>query len=227
MGSHGGGTAEGQVQLLTSLGITEQSVGAPIISSIEVDEIGQTNFGMPVYIGRDFCRAYHVAVINRVKPHNAFVGRVESGLANVVEKSLGSIAKSGDSQLADVIGPGERIRKKGLTFAATPASDFICGTLQLAAGMNLEIFTTGRGTPYSLAMAPVIKVATRSNLSKRWFDLIDVDAGRIVSGEASIEDIGWELFQLILDVASARKQAAADRLGLQNDLVLFNPGPVT
>ena len=71
--------------------------------------------------------------------------------------------------------------------AATPASDFICGTLQLAAGMNLHIFTTGRGTPYGLAMAPVIKVSTNSGLSKRWFDLIDLDAGTIVSeGEIRI-----------------------------------------
>ena len=74
MGSHGGGTPESQTQQLTSLGITEKSVGAPIVSHIEVEEIGRTDFGMPVLIGRDFCRADHVAVINRVKPHNAFEG---------------------------------------------------------------------------------------------------------------------------------------------------------
>ena len=62
-------------------------------------------------------------------------------------------------------------------FAATPASDFVCGTLQLAAGMNLHVFTTGRGTPYGLAEAPVIKVATRTELARRWSDLIDFNAG--------------------------------------------------
>lgn len=158
---------------------------------------------------------------------NPSPGNKRGGLSNVVEKALGSIIKSGNSPIVDVIGPGERIRKRGLTFAATPASDFICGTLQLAAGMNLQVFTTGRGTPYGLPMVPVIKVATNTALSQRWHDIIDLDAGRIATGDASIEDIGWELFHLILDVASGKKLAAADRLGLHNDLVLFNPAPVT
>ncbi|SNY97740.1 galactarate dehydratase [Halomonas sp. hl-4] len=158
---------------------------------------------------------------------NPSPGNKRGGLSNVVEKALGSIIKSGNSPIADVIGPGERLRRKGLTFAATPASDFICGTLQLAAGMNLQVFTTGRGTPYGLSMVPVLKVSTNSRLGQRWHDIIDLDAGRIATGEASIEEVGWELFHLILDVASGRKQAAADRLGIHNDLVLFNPAPVT
>lgn len=158
---------------------------------------------------------------------NPSPGNKKGGLSNVVEKALGSVIKSGNSPIVDVIGPGERLRRKGLTFAATPASDFICGTLQLAAGMNLQVFTTGRGTPYGLAMVPVLKVSTNSHLGRRWHDIIDLDAGSIATGDASIEEVGWELFHLILDVASGRKQAAADRLGIHNDLVLFNPAPVT
>lgn len=158
---------------------------------------------------------------------NPSPGNKTGGLSNVVEKALGSIVKSGTSPIVDVLAPGERIRRRGLTFAATPASDFICGTLQLASGMNLQVFTTGRGTPYGLAMAPVIKVATNSVLARRWHNLMDLDAGRIATGEATIAEVGWELFRLILDVASGRKQAAADRLGLHNALVLFNPAPVT
>ncbi|MCX7317977.1 MAG: galactarate dehydratase, partial [Hyphomicrobiales bacterium] len=158
---------------------------------------------------------------------NTTPGNKKGGLANIVEKSLGSIVKSGSSAIHGVIGPGERATMKGLLFAATPASDFICGTLQLAAGMQMQIFTTGRGTPYGLAHAPVIKVSTRTELAKRWPDLIDFDAGRIASGEITIEQAGWELFQLILDVASGRRQVWADKWGLQNDLVLFNPAPVT
>lgn len=158
---------------------------------------------------------------------NPSPGNKKGGLSNVVEKALGSVIKSGNSPIVDVIGPGERLRRKGLTFAATPASDFICGTLQLAAGMNLQVFTTGRGTPYGLAMVPVLKVSSNSTLGKRWHDIIDLDAGRIATGDASIEKVGWELFHLILEVASGRQQAAADRLGIHNDLVLFNPAPVT
>jgi len=158
---------------------------------------------------------------------NTSPGNKQGGLVNIVEKALGSMVKSGTSTIADVLAPGERVRKRGLVFAATPASDFVCGTLQLAAGINLQVFTTGRGTPYGLAMAPVIKVSSRSSLSRRWHDLIDLDAGRIAGGEASIQEIGWELFHLILAVASGKHQVAADRLGLHNDLVLFNPAPVT
>ncbi len=158
---------------------------------------------------------------------NTTPGNKKGGLANIVEKSLGSIVKSGTSAIAGVLAPGEKVRQKGLVFAATPASDFVCGTLQLASGMNLQVFTTGRGTPYGLAAVPVIKVATRSELARRWNDLIDFDAGRIATGEMTIEEVGWELFHLILDVASGRKQVWADRWGLHNDLTLFNPAPVT
>lgn len=158
---------------------------------------------------------------------NTTPGNKAGGLSNIVEKSLGSIIKSGTSTIVDVLKPGERVRKKGLIFAATPSSDFVCGTLQLASGISLQVFTTGRGTPYGLAMVPVIKVSSRTDLSERWHDLIDLDAGRIATGTSSIPDIGWELFQLILDVASGKKQSAAEHLGLQNDLVLFNPAPIT
>lgn len=158
---------------------------------------------------------------------NPAPGNKQGGLANVVEKSLGSIAKSGSSAISGVLSPGEKARQKGLIYAATPASDFICGTLQLASGMHLQVFTTGRGTPYGLAMAPVLKVSTRNALTEQWPDLIDVNAGRIATGEATIEEIGWEIFRLLIEVASGRKQTWADHWGIHNSLCLFNPAPVT
>ncbi len=158
---------------------------------------------------------------------NPTPGNKRGGLSNIVEKALGSVAKSGTSPIVDVLKPGEKIRQKGLTFAATPASDFVCGTLQLASGMNMHVFTTGRGTPYGLSMVPVIKVGSNSTLSKRWYDIIDLDAGQVATGKKTIEEMGWELFHMILEVASGTKKVACDKLGLHNDLVLFNPGPVT
>ena len=158
---------------------------------------------------------------------NTTPGNKKGGLSNIVEKAMGSIIKSGTAPIAGVLAPGEKLATRGLTYAATPASDFICGTLQLAAGMNLHVFTTGRGTPYGLAECPVIKVATRSDLARRWHDLMDVNAGRIADGEASIEDVGWELFHLMLDVASGRRKTWAEQWKLANQLVLFNPAPVT
>ncbi|MCF8159104.1 MAG: galactarate dehydratase [Polaromonas sp.] len=162
---------------------------------------------------------------------NTTPGNKKGGLSNIVEKAMGSIIKSGSAAISGVLSPGESLRQNGITsglvYAATPASDFVCGTLQLAAGMNLHVFTTGRGTPYGLAECPVIKVATRSDLARRWHDLMDVNAGRIADGEASIEDLGWELFQLMLDVASGRKKTWAEHWQLHNALVLFNPAPIT
>jgi galactarate dehydratase len=158
---------------------------------------------------------------------NPSPGNKSGGLTNIVEKALGSIAKSGTTPITGVYGPGERVTSKGLAFAATPASDFVCGTLQLAASMNMHVFTTGRGTPYGLAMTPVIKIASRTSLAKRWSDLIDIDAGTIATGEATIEQVGEAIFQLILDVASGRKQTCADHWGLHNEFALFNPAPIT
>ncbi|MBM3555426.1 MAG: galactarate dehydratase, partial [Alphaproteobacteria bacterium] len=158
---------------------------------------------------------------------NTTPGNKRGGLSNIVEKAMGSIVKSGTAPIDGVVAPGERARQKGLLYAATPASDFICGTLQLAAGMTLHVFTTGRGTPYGLAAAPVIKVATRSELARRWHDLMDIDAGRIATGAATIEELGWELFRFMLDVASGRRRTAAEKLGLDNGLALFNPAPIT
>ena len=158
---------------------------------------------------------------------NPAPGNKKGGLANVVEKAMGSIAKAGTTAIMGVAGPGERVTQKGLVFAATPASDFICGTLQLAAAMNVHIFTTGRGTPYGLSVAPVIKVSTNSGLAARWHDLIDIDAGRIATGDATVEEVGWEIFRFVLEVASGRKKTWADHWGLHNEFVLFNPGPVT
>jgi len=160
---------------------------------------------------------------------NTTPGNKAGGLSNIAEKAMGSIIKSGSSAISHVLSPGEKLRsdQRGLVYAATPASDFICGTLQLAAGMNLHVFTTGRGTPYGLAECPVVKVATRSDLARRWHDLMDVNAGRIADGEASIEETGWQLFQLLLDVASGRRKTWAEHWKLHNSLVLFNPAPVT
>ena len=161
---------------------------------------------------------------------NTTPGNKKGGLSNITEKAMGSIVKSGSSPISGVLSPGEKLRSKGLTkgliYAATPASDFVCGTLQLAAGMNLHVFTTGRGTPYGLAAVPVIKMATRSDLARRWHDLMDIDAGRIATGEVSIADVGWELFHLLLDVASGKK-TWAEQWKLHNALALFNPAPIT
>lgn len=156
---------------------------------------------------------------------NTTPGNKSGGLSTIAEKALGSVAKSGSAQIAGVIKPGERCINRGLNYLSGPASDFICGTLQLAAGSNFHIFTTGRGTPYSIDGFPVLKVSSNSKLKHKWFDLIDFDAGSLLdSGDFHNEAL--KLLDLIIKIASGDK-TCAEKLGIKNDIVLFNPAPVT
>lgn len=156
---------------------------------------------------------------------NTTPGNKRGGLSNIVEKALGSIAKAGRSAIVSVATHGEKVRSKGLVFAATPASDFICGAQQLPS-MNMHVFTTGEGTPYGLSMVPVVKVSSRTALAEKWHDLIDIDAGTIASGQATKEQVGMDIFRFLLESASGKK-TWAEHWGLGNALAFFNPGPVT
>ena len=158
---------------------------------------------------------------------NPTPGNHAGGLSNIVEKAMGSIAKGGTSPIVEVLSPGERPTKHGLIYAATPASDIVSGPCQLASGMGAQCFTTGRGTPYGLAMIPVLKVCSRSEVKEQWPDLIDVNAGPVSSGERTIAEVGTELFLLLIDVVSGRKQSFVEQHGIANDLCIFNPAPIT
>ena len=158
---------------------------------------------------------------------NPTPGNKKGGLSNIVEKAMGSIAKSGTAPIVEVLSPGEKPTKSGLIYAATPASDIVCGPCQLASGITLQVFITGRGTPYGLAVAPVIKVCTRNEMKEMWDDIIDVNAGPIATGDATIKDIGTLLFNEILDVCSGIKKSNAEKHGLKNFLCVFNPAPIT
>ena len=158
---------------------------------------------------------------------NPTPGNKKGGLANLVEKAMGSIAKSGASPIVEVLSPAEKPTKHGLIYAATPASDIVCGPCQTASGIGLQVFMTGRGTPYGLDIAPVIKVCSRNELKEHWFDLIDISAGDVATGEKTIEEVGTEIFHFILDVASGIKQPYSDRYGFHNDMCIFNPTPIT
>ena len=158
---------------------------------------------------------------------NPTPGNKKGGLANIVEKAMGSIAKSGTSPIVEVTGPGERPTKKGLIYAATPASDIVCGPSQIAAGIGLQLFMTGRGTPYGLEIAPVIKVCSRNEMKDNWFDMIDISAGQVATGEKTIAEVGTQIFNYMIDVASGRKQPYSDQYGFHNDMCIFNPAPIT
>jgi len=158
---------------------------------------------------------------------NPTPGNKKGGLSNIVEKAMGSIAKSGTSPIVEVLSPAQKPTRHGLIYAATPASDIVCGPSQVASGIGLQVFMTGRGTPYGLEIAPVIKVCSRNEMKAHWFDLIDISAGGVATGEATIAEVGTEIFEMILDVASGVKKPYSDQYGFHNDMCIFNPAPIT
>lgn len=158
---------------------------------------------------------------------NPTPGNKKGGLANIVEKAMGSIAKSGTSPIVEVLSPAQMPSRHGLIYAATPASDMVCGPSQVASGIGLQVFMTGRGTPYGLDICPVIKVCSRDEMKAHWFDMIDISAGAVATGNATIAEVGTEIFNMILDVASGAKEPYSDQYGFHNDMCIFNPAPIT
>jgi len=158
---------------------------------------------------------------------NPTPGNKKGGLANIVEKAMGSMVKSGTSPIVEVIGPAERPSRRGLIFASTSGSDIVCGPSQVASGIGLQVFMTGRGTPYGLDICPVIKVCSRNELKEHWFDMIDISAGDILTGARTLPQVGEEIFRWIIDVASGVKIPYCDQHRYHNDYCFFNPAPIT
>lgn len=202
--------------------VTEVRDGAPLLAARCVSQEVRDKLASEMKWYDDYLAAGGVD-----RDANPTPGNKKGGLANIVEKAMGSIAKSGTSPIVEVLSPAEKPSKHGMIFAATPASDIVCGPCQVASGIGLQVFMTGRGTPYGLDMAPVIKVCSRNEMKEHWFDLIDVSAGPVATGEKTIAEVGTELFDLILDVASGVKAPYSDQHGFHNDMCIFNPAPIT
>jgi altronate hydrolase len=155
---------------------------------------------------------------------NPSPGNKEGGLTNILEKSLGAVAKAGTSPLMDVVDYAERIASPGFVFMNTPGYDPVSLTGLAAGGVNLIAFTTGRGSAIGFPTIPVIKIASNSAIYKRMRDNMDVNAGRIADGDGTIAEVGQEIFDLLLRVASGEK-TSSERLG-HKEFVPWRIGPV-
>lgn len=144
--------------------------------------------------------------------NNPSPGNLKGGLSTILEKSLGAVAKSGSAPLRHVYRYGQRVDKRGFVFMDSPGYDPCSVTGEIAAGANLVCFTTGRGSVFGAKPVPSLKLASNSALAASMDDDIDLDAGSIATGEATPEDIGAEIFELILDTASGR-QSKSEKLG--------------
>ncbi|MCL4351559.1 MAG: UxaA family hydrolase [Firmicutes bacterium] len=139
-------------------------------------------------------------------------GNIEGGITTIEEKSLGCVHKGGNSPLVDVIDYAERPRSHGLVVMDTPGHDVMQLVGMAAAGAQVIVFTTGRGTPTGSAIVPVIKMSTRTALKQDLSELIDIDAGPVVDGYLTVAEIGWQLFRKIIAVANGER-VSAERLG--------------
>jgi altronate hydrolase len=154
---------------------------------------------------------------------NPSPGNIKDGLITDAIKSAGAAKKGGTSPIQDVLDYGEYVTKPGLNLLCTPGNDVESTTAMVGAGANVVVFTTGLGTPTGNPIAPVIKVASNTILARRMPDIIDIDSGAVVKGEKSIEAMGEELLEYIIQVASGSVIAKADQLG-QEDFIPWKRG---
>ena len=152
---------------------------------------------------------------------NPSPGNKEGGITTLEDKSLGCVQKSGSSVVTDVLKYGEQVRTKGLNLLEGPGNDMVAVTALAAAGAHIILFTTGRGTPLS-SPVPTVKIASNSALAAKKPGWIDFDAGRAVSTDISLDELGKELYKYVIDVASG-KYVKSERAGYHS-MTIFKQG---
>lgn len=170
----------------------------------------------------DYCQRMGANLNN-----NPSAGNKAGGLTTILEKSLGAVAKGGSTNLVDVLEYAQTVRQSGLVFMDTPGYDPVSATGQVAGGANLICFTTGRGSAYGCAPAPSIKLATNSRLWQRQSADMDINCGGIVDGEMSVDQMGEQIFQAILRVASGEPTKSELHGYGQNEFMPWQLGAVT
>ena len=145
----------------------------------------------------DYTRSNHAEMNNNPAP-----GNKAGGLTTILEKSLGAVAKGGNSPLQAVYDYAERVKTKGFVFMDTPGYDPVSVTGMVAGGANVVCFTTGRGSVFGCKPTPSLKLATNSDMYSRMYEDMDINCGRVVDGEEDIDSLGREIFELILRTAS-------------------------
>ena len=154
---------------------------------------------------------------------NPSPGNIRDGLITDAIKSAGAAKKGGTSPITDVLDYTEQATRPGLNLLCTPGNDVESTTGLAGSGANLIVFTTGLGTPTGNPVAPTVKMSSNTMLAERMGDLIDIDAGTVVSAGETIEAKGKELFDLLIRVASGEQLTRAERLA-QDDFIPWKRG---
>lgn len=154
---------------------------------------------------------------------NPSPGNIKDGLITDAMKSAGAARKGGTSPVCDVLDYPECATAPGLNLLCTPGNDVEAVTAQVSAGANLVLFTTGLGTPTGNPIAPVVKLATNSELARRMHDIIDIDTGQIISGDTTIEQMGDRILEEVIRIASGQAHTKAEQK-LQEDFIPWKRG---
>jgi altronate hydrolase len=168
---------------------------------------------------KNYLRMFHGSYDDNPSP-----GNKEGGLSNILEKSLGAVAKGGTSTLNGVYEFAERIDQPGFVFMNTPGYDPPSLAGMAAGGCNVLAFTTGRGSATGFPTVPVIKIASNSSTFKRMPEDMDINAGAIADGDKTVEQVGREIFEMVLRVASGER-TWSEKLG-HKEFVPWRIGPV-
>jgi altronate hydrolase len=151
-------------------------------------------------------------------------GNHAGGLANIIEKSLGGAKKAGSSAMMEVYRYAEPVIEHGFVFMDTPGYDPVSATGQIAGGANLIAFTTGRGSCFGSYPSPTIKLATNTPMYRRMTGDMDINCGEVIDGAATLEQMGEQIFQLMLSIASGER-SKSESLGVgDNEFVPWQIG---
>jgi altronate hydrolase len=151
---------------------------------------------------------------------NPSPGNIAGGITTLEEKSLGAVQKGGRAIVTGVLKYGDRVSTPGLSLLESPGNDAISSTALVAAGANILLFTTGRGTPLGFPV-PTLKISSNSQLAQTKPHWIDFDAGRVLAGSAP-EQAADELMELVLDVASGKP--ARNELNDEREIAIWKGG---
>jgi altronate hydrolase len=154
---------------------------------------------------------------------NPSPGNIKDGLITDAIKSAGAAKKGGTSPIVDILDYTEQATHPGLSLLCTPGNDVESTTAMAGSGANLILFTTGLGTPTGNPITPVIKISSNHRMAEKMSDIIDVDTGFVVSGEKTIAEVGDDMFEFIIQVASGKIKPKAVQLN-QDDFIPWKRG---
>ncbi|WP_395768838.1 UxaA family hydrolase [Aquirufa sp.] len=154
---------------------------------------------------------------------NPSPGNIKDGLITDAIKSAGAAKKAGSSPIIDALGYGQYATQKGLNLVCTPGNDVLATTGMAGAGATVQLFTTGLGTPTGNPISPMVKLSTNTRLAQKLPEIIDIDCGPIISGEKSVEEMGEEVLEYVIKLASGEITTKAMDLG-QDDFMFWRRG---